>query len=112
MWHLHGGGRQHWEGNRGTCFPRLTCSSVQLPLIRLDLLPSNTCTPCPLQPMGGSQGRQMASGNCGHVYCYDCLVAAVRTQVWEACDQHKLLEGTSGLPLRLAASAPFMHAFC
>ncbi|EFN57621.1 hypothetical protein CHLNCDRAFT_142715 [Chlorella variabilis] len=33
-----------------------------------------------MEPMGGSQGRQMASGNCGHVYCYDCLVAAVRTQ--------------------------------
>ena len=36
--------------------------------------------PRPLQPMGGSEGRQMASGNCGHVYCYDCLLEAVRAQ--------------------------------
>ncbi|KAI3438401.1 hypothetical protein D9Q98_000833 [Chlorella vulgaris] len=33
-----------------------------------------------MEAMGGSHARQMASGNCGHVYCYDCLVAAVRTQ--------------------------------
>lgn len=36
-----------------------------------------------MQPMGG-QGNQMASGNCGHVYCYDCLVSASRTQVGSA----------------------------
>lgn len=34
-----------------------------------------------LQAMGGSQGRQMASGPCGHVYCHECLVEAVRAQV-------------------------------
>lgn len=32
------------------------------------------------QAMGGSHERPMASGNCGHVYCYDCLVEAVRAQ--------------------------------
>ena len=34
-----------------------------------------------MEPMGGSHERAMASGNCGHVYCYDCLVEAVRAQV-------------------------------
>lgn len=33
-----------------------------------------------MEPMGGSEGRQMASGTCGHVYCYDCLVEALRAQ--------------------------------
>ncbi|PRW56909.1 ubiquitin- ligase zinc ion binding [Chlorella sorokiniana] len=33
-----------------------------------------------MESMGGSEGRQMASGTCGHVYCYDCLVEAVRAQ--------------------------------
>lgn len=33
-----------------------------------------------MEPMGGSQGRPMASGPCGHVYCHECLLEAVRAQ--------------------------------
>lgn len=33
-----------------------------------------------MEAMGGSQGRPMGSGSCGHVYCYDCLVEAVKAQ--------------------------------
>ncbi|KAL4448010.1 hypothetical protein ABPG75_005229 [Micractinium tetrahymenae] len=33
-----------------------------------------------MEAMGGSQGRPMASGPCGHVYCHDCLLEAVRAQ--------------------------------
>ncbi|GAB4824162.1 hypothetical protein N2152v2_011208 [Parachlorella kessleri] len=33
-----------------------------------------------LEVMGGSSGKAMASGPCGHVYCRDCLTEAVRAQ--------------------------------
>ena len=33
-----------------------------------------------MEAMGGSDGKQMASGSCGHVYCRDCLLAALKVQ--------------------------------
>lgn len=40
--------------------------------------PRHTCGIC-MEQMGG-EGRTMAAGNCGHTYCRECLLAAVKTQ--------------------------------
>lgn len=41
--------------------------------------PGPKCGIC-MESMGGSEGRQMASGSCGHVYCRECLLEAVKKQ--------------------------------
>ncbi|KAL6781705.1 hypothetical protein ACKKBF_B09120 [Auxenochlorella protothecoides x Auxenochlorella symbiontica] len=69
-----------WGPLKLPAVPRAKAAPPELQQAMLDpVQPGPKCGIC-MEPMGGSTGRSMASGPCGHVYCSACLMSAIKTQ--------------------------------